>query len=452
MSPPPIKRRRLVLDEDDDDHHPTKRSKGKDTMATISRSLLEGVPKTIRVYSWNINGIQPFIPASAAPITSYFRPISRTERDALASPPSNDAPNSLRAFLSRHNWPEVLFLQELKISPASGARIASALLSSLNTPLGPNDEVTAERSYTVDMVLPRDKYNAKGFQGRLYGVATILRTDFSRKYVSCVREVDWDLEGRINIVETRVDEPSPAERTSVTRPLAFVNVYAVNGTSAPYYSPETGKVTGTRHDHKLAFHSRLRGECLSLEARGFDVVVAGDLNIARGVLDGHPNLRTWPVQHCRNRADFNAKFFGRDDNERARAHVGSVESGPEEAKGEGEERCFDGVDVFRALHGSERRYTYHLRTKQWGASCDRVDFIITSRRLWEEGRVWQTGILDSPQERGPSDHVPLWAEIAMVDKGRDSASKFLLGTETMNRRSHTDLPKGNDVSGTEVGH
>jgi exonuclease III len=395
LSPPPIKRRRLQANDSKEEQAPS-----RDLDPTPP-------PRTIRIVSWNINGLQPFIPASAAPITSYFKPI----REREAGTDTDRAPhNSLRAFLSRHNWPEVLFLQELKISPESGSRISAALMATLNASLGPKDEITPERSYTVDTVLPRDKFNAKGFQGRLYGVGTILRTDFARRYVTCVRDVDWDLEGRVSVVETRLGDDAIIESGKASQqPLALINVYAVNGTSAPYKNPQTGKVEGTRHDHKLAFHSRLRDEALSLEARGFDVVIAGDLNIARGFLDGYPNLRTYPAQHCHNRADFNVKFFGAEDNKRAQAYL----EAPQRKQNESKDICLDGVDVFRALHGPERRYTYHGRTKPWGASADRVDLIITSKRLWKEGRVRQTDILDTPQERGPSDHVPLWVELAI---------------------------------------
>jgi exonuclease III len=377
-------------------------------MSPAARPLTNTTLTTLRIFSWNINGIQPFIPASAAPITSYFKPLRQDEVDTLPTT-EHGAANTLRAFLARHDWPEVLLLQELKISPASERRIASALLSTLNASMGPKDKVTPERSYTVDFVLPRDKYNATAFQGKLYGVGTILRTDFARRYVTRVRSVDWDLEGRVSIVETCRDSSSTRGREEdMVRPLALVNVYAVNGTSAPYKSPQTGQVVGTRHDHKLAFHSRLRDECLLLESRGFDVVIAGDLNIARGFLDGYPNLRTYPAQHCRNRADFNAKFFGTEDNERAQAYMEDNNKSKKE-----KEVTFEGVDVFRALHGAERRYTYHPRTKAWGASGDRVDMIVVSRNLWEADRVTRTGICDSPQERGPSDHVPLWVEVAL---------------------------------------
>lgn len=412
-----------------------------------------GPPRTIRIFSWNINGIGNVLPPQSTKITTFFKPSNPSQ------PPRRPRADNLRAFLSRHNWPEALFLQELKIPPSNTAALA-ALLASLNTPLNPDDTLTPSRTYTLDAVLPRDKHNAKAFGGRLYGVGTILRTDFFRAHVAHTRPVDWDLEGRVHVVE--LHKPPAANKSSSSsgsnttttqatnekeKPLALVNIYAPNGTTAPYRSPRTGSVVGTRHDHKLAFHALLQRECLDLEARGFWAVVAGDVNIARGGWDGFPSLRTWPAQHCVNRGDFNKRFFCGWDCERAGAYLGvggggdgdgekggkggdgggveggkAVEGVSGGVKGGGEggndagsgrqgERCFGGVDVFRAMHGDERRYTYFPRTREWGSSCDRVDMAIVSGGLWDSGRVKATGILDTPQERGLSDHVPLWVEI-----------------------------------------
>lgn len=411
ISPPPIKRRRKG-----------ERDRVEDFIQ-LGATARPGM-RYIRIFSWNINGVQSFLPSSTTPITSFFKPVSnQLKRNAdgkspnkISEPhkPSSDG-SPLRAFLSRHDWPEVLFLQELKIN-RQDQKTQTALLSALNTPLGSDDSVTASSRYTLDVNLPRDKFNARGFGGKLYGVGTILREDFAIQHVATVRHAEWDLEGRVSIFELQRPSDDRPERdtgsgehseTDKSRPLTLINVYAVNGTSAPYRSPENGQTMGTRHDHKISFHSRLRDECLQLEERGFDVVVAGDLNVARGRLDGHPNLRTWPKQHCVNRADFNTKFFGQDDNNRSDAYVGQddVNSG---------EICFQGVDVFRALRGKERRYTYHLRgEKEWGSSCDRVDLIIASKSLYEDGGVDDTDILDSPQERGTSDHVPLWVKVRL---------------------------------------
>ncbi|POS70071.1 hypothetical protein DHEL01_v211538, partial [Diaporthe helianthi] len=262
------------------------------------------------------------------------------------------------------------------------------------------------------------EFNARLLGGKLYGVGTILREDFANHNVVTVRHAEWDLEGRVSIVELlrgsgagisgRDTGPGEQGERGVSAPaVALVNVYAVNGTSAPYRSPENGQTVGTRHDHKIPFHSKLRDECLQLEKRGFDVVVAGDLNVARGQLDGHPNLRTWPKQHCINRADFNLKFFSKDDNNRADAHVGQDDPNRGEPS-------WQGVDVFRALRGRERKYTYHPRGEsEWGSSCDRVDLIVASENLYQNGRVEDTDILDSPQERGTSDHVPLWVKLSL---------------------------------------
>jgi exonuclease III len=398
ISPPPVKRRKLegvrVLEP----------SNMKRTEPPAAESVALSMSRAIRVFSWNINGIAPFLPPQSTKITSFFKPFD-PDRPRANNPPKAD---NLRAFLHRHNWPEALFLQELKIQPGNTSALA-ALLTCLNTPLHPGDDTLAEnRTYTLEAVLPRDKHNARGFQGKLYGVGTILRTDFARRHGAHVRGVDWDLEGRVSVVELQPTTLIQNHTFQEYKPLALLNIYAVNGTPAPYRSPLDGRVTSTRHDHKLAFHSRLRDECLSLEAKGFDVVIAGDLNVARGPLDGYPSLRTFPGQHCVNRADFNAKFFGVGDNKGAGAYVGGEV---------GKERCFDGVDVFRAMYGDERRYTYYPRTREWGSSCDRVDMVVVSKGLWEAGRMRGTGILDTPQERGRSDHVPLWVEIVVGGGG-----------------------------------
>lgn len=78
---------------------------------------------------------------------------------------------------------------------------------------------------------------------------------------------------------------------------------------------------------------------------------------------------------------------------------------------------FEGVDVWRKMNPEERRFTWFSRTKPWGASCDRVDYFIAGRRGWdgregmEEGWVKGCGILDCEEERGASDHCPIWCEV-----------------------------------------
>ena len=76
----------------------------------------------------------------------------------------------------------------------------------------------------MHFTLPHDPHNAQGSGGKVYGIASIMRSDFRDAAVERVREADWDLEGRIHCVELR-------------QQLAVFNVYAVNGTDSPYRAP-----------------------------------------------------------------------------------------------------------------------------------------------------------------------------------------------------------------------
>ncbi|KAJ9638408.1 hypothetical protein H2199_007096 [Coniosporium tulheliwenetii] len=262
VSPPPSKRRKLSTPTLDTD------------LATSANHLpSRDTTDTLRIFAWNINGISPFI-QSAKPITSFFpRTHPTTQPTKNNSSPPSIPTASLRAFLRRHDWPHALLLQEVKINPKD-ERTKRAVQAAINSTNG-------------------------SFGGKIYGVASILRDDFCRARGVRVRDVDWDLEGRIHIIETR-DK------------LAVFNIYAVNGTESAYRSTETGAVVGTRHDRKLAFHALLLEECRRMEREGWRVVLAGDFNVARSRIDGFPNLREYPRQHCVNRADFNAKFFEDD--------------------------------------------------------------------------------------------------------------------------------------------
>ncbi|KIX06216.1 uncharacterized protein Z518_04191 [Rhinocladiella mackenziei CBS 650.93] len=301
----------------------------------------------VRIFSWNVNGIGPLLQ----------RPLSF---DSVSLTP-------LRSFLKRHDWPQLLCLQEVQISPRDTAT-QRQLQRAANRGQTPD-----EPAYILHLSLPRDEYNATGFGGKVYGVATLIRDDTSSQ-ISLTRRPDWDLEGRVLIHEFEID-------------LVIINGYWVNGTSNPYRDPHTGQVTGTRHDHKLRFHQHMLEEVLQAQREGRHVIMMGDMNVARARVDGHPNLRTSPLQHVKNRADFNAKFFTSKDGMR-------------------------GIDVFRHLHGTSRKYTYHPRGRNWGESCDRVDMIIVSRGLVNEaGAVIGTDICDSAVDRGHSDHVPLWISL-----------------------------------------
>jgi exonuclease III len=119
------------------------------------------------------------------------------------------------------------------------------------------------------------------------------------------------------------------------------------------------------------------------------------MNIARGRIDGHPNLRTFPKQHCINRADFEAKFFSVPVNDEPEQEEKSRATG------------LGMIDTFRHLHPEQKSYTFYSRANTFGESCDRVDMILISKSL--EGQLQEAGMHETPSERGPSDHVPLYA-------------------------------------------
>jgi exonuclease III len=362
---------------------PTKRRKTTQTTTQIALSppatLSPPSVDILRIFSWNINGIELFLQKS---ITSFFQSTSQSVQPAFSS-------TSLRDFLHRHNWPAVLFLQEVKIAPKDiktqdAVRAAINASSSTVSDSGP--------AYEAHFTLPSDPHNARGPNGnrKVYGVCSIVRRDLRDEHEMSIRTVDWDNEGRVSVVELE----------STHHKLAVFNIYAVNGTDYAYRDPMTGAVRGTRHDRKLKFHKLLMEECLRLEEHGWDILLAGDMNIAPESSDGFPALRSFPRQHVLNRADFHARILGGL---------------------EGREPGLGGVDVWRRMHGDERRYTYFPRGRDWGTSCDRIDYFVAGRRLWDKRVIVGCEILDSELERGPSDHVPIWLDIKMTERDSEGA-------------------------------
>ena len=220
--------------------------------------------------------------------------------------------------------------------------------------------------YDAHLCLPKDKHNATGFGGKVYGVCTLIRRDLASR--TDVRDVTWDLEGRAQVVGI------PSLK------LEVFNVYAVNGTTNDYRDPDTGKVVGNRHDRKRAFHLLLAEEIRAHEEKGWGVVVVGDLNISRSTMDSFPQLRMGE-DHVKNRADFEEKFMN----------------------------ALGMLDCFRMVHGEKRKYSYRPRNKPWGAGGDRVDLVLASKGLQQA--VKESDILDDEESRGPSDHVPLFVEL-----------------------------------------
>lgn len=130
------------------------------------------------------------------------------------------------------------------------------------------------------------------------------------------------------------------------------------------------------------------------------------MNVAPDARDGHPRLRTFPQQHAINRVDFHNKLLEGGDK------AGGTE-------------CLNGVDVWRKMHDDERRYTYYSRGREWGTSCDRVDYFVARRSLWDKGSVKNSGIMDSEAERGPSDHCPIWVDIELEPESEDVEEAFI---------------------------
>lgn len=227
-----------------------------------------------------------------------------------------------------------------------------------------------------------------------------MRKDFADSYVERMRGVEWDAEGRFSVIETKARRGLPK--------LAIFNVYLVNGTDHAYKDPVTSNVAGTRHKRKLAVHKSLAEECHRLIKTGFQIIIAGDCNIARTEKDGHPGLRTHPVQHTINRQDFYKWFFASP-----RVTAKGLDVHTEAADCEPSAPGLGMIDTFRALHPEEERYSFYPRGAPFGSSCDRVDMILCSPALALHCK--SASILNTPGDRASSDHVPIYAAFAFCE-------------------------------------
>ena len=376
ISPPPLKRRRLAS--------PLKPL----AISAPPRPIQPLQPDQFRIFAWNINGIGPFLQPS---IKTFFSP-AKTFPPGSPSTWPTPAPASFHRCLERWRYPQILCLQEVHISPTD-----TATRRAVQKTVEHRDET---KCYTAYFSLPRDEYNAKGLRGqrKVHGVCTFVRKDIAKGCVTSRPE--WDLEGRVLVSKF------PALS------LVVINVYAPNGTLLRYYSPATGVESGTRHDFKRTFHTSLASLVSHYQKpdTNLRVVIAGDLNIARHSIDGFPNHRQG-IDHVASRRDFELKFMD----------------------------CVNGLgmrDTFREIWGQEQKFSYRPRNVEWGQSGDRVDLILISRdnrgRSEQDGedvfrrdeledvrnrkaRLVEADILDDEDERGPSDHVPLYVTILVQD-------------------------------------
>ncbi|KAI4197356.1 MAG: hypothetical protein LQ350_005977 [Teloschistes chrysophthalmus] len=375
LSPPPLKRRRMMT--------PPKASPSIIPLQIPNISLPQSTSDSakrinLRIYSWNINGIAPYLDQQR-PITKFFPAASSaTKSHDTPSPPS------LRACLHRWSFPHIIFLQEVKIAP-SDTSSQTSVRRIINVSLNDNDPTNSpDRLYDAYFSLPRDRHNATGFGGKVYGVCMLLRRDIAS--FSTIRIPDWDLEGRVQILELR------------KYGTVVFNVYAVNGTTNPYRDPSTGKVIGDRHMRKRQLHDSLHDECLLYRQQGWHFAIAGDINISQTPLDSYPQLRMGK-EHVVNREHFKECFL----------KVNNLT----------QDRGLGMRDSFRELRGEESKYSYRPPGKIWGEGMDRVDLILVSQKVILKG----ADILDSPEERGTSDHVPLWVEVNVEDMGETDEEK-----------------------------
>jgi exonuclease III len=381
ISPPPL-RQKL---------HPEPDLTASSPLITRSESVGRGSQKAIKtrfeIISWNVNGISHLLPQNKKSIKSFFSSSSSrqdTERDTDDEEQVSDPANSLsllRKFLKRHHFPQIICLQEVKIS-AKDEKTRKAVERAANEGEGPG--------YQLSFESPRDKFNATGWGGKVYGVCTLIRDDVTGLGKVKTRGVQWDLEGRVLVTEVEFGRQE-VEAGEIKEKLVVINGYWPNGTTNPWRDSNTGIVKGTRHDMKRNFHSLMLSEVVRYQEAGWQAVLIGDMNIARSPLDGYPGIRLG-AEHVRNRREWNEMFIW------------------------GEEGM-KGVDSWRWIHGEKRGYSYHgEKAEEWGRSCDRVDLGVVSRGLIGEGngepkktqmRLAGADIWESIGERGGSDHVPI---------------------------------------------
>ena len=381
ISPPPL-RRKL---------HPEPELTASSPLITGSESVGRGSQKAIKtrfeIISWNVNGISHLLPQNQKSIRSFFSSSSshqNIERDTDDEDQISDPTHSLsplRTFLKRHHFPQIICLQEVKISPKD-EKTRKAVERAANEGEGPG--------YHLSFELPRDRFNATGWGGKVYGVCTLIRDDVMGLGKVKTKGVPWDLEGRLLVTEVEFGRQE-VEVEEVKEKLVVINGYWPNGTTNAWRDSHTGIVKGTRHDMKRNFHSLMLSEVLQYQEAGWQVVLIGDMNIARSPLDGYPGIRLG-AEHVRNRREWNEMFIW------------------------GEEGM-KGVDSWRWVHGERRGYSYHgEKAEEWGRSCDRVDLGVVSRGLIGDGngepkrtqmRLAGADIWESIEERGASDHVPI---------------------------------------------
>ncbi|CCM01599.1 uncharacterized protein FIBRA_03659 [Fibroporia radiculosa] len=299
------------------------------------RTLPPAEPSTtLAVLSWNVDTPVPFLTLSP-----------RKAGPSLIPPGTNLS--LLSDLLSRNNFPDFVCLQEVRARQTDKQWI-SGLKAAPTWNL-------AEPKYTMYSSLSRATRGQRHF-----GVVTYTRRP---DLVAVAREVDWDAEGRVLILEMK-------------NGWALINVYALNGSEFMWRDP-LGKVPPkTRNERKREFNQLLLEECRAMQARGLRLVLIGDFNISLTKRDCVPRLRT-EYPHSLARKEFQEGFIP----------------------------SLDLVDVYRILHGTQPAFSWFAKGKPQGADCARVDYALVERSLLS--RVVETRYLEDSKERAHSDHAPV---------------------------------------------
>lgn len=326
-----------------------KRLRSLSPTASSSAKRAKSANDSISVLSWNVDTPAPYLTSTPAPgsLGKYF-----TKKTSASTPPrkpqlsaSPAKSPTLRDIFAAHGFPQICCLQEVR-ALAKDKDMIRSLRASANPAGGAesSDSDDADRfatqaagpRYTAHFSLCQAKSGGKRF-----GVVTYVSSDFKHQYTA--REVDWDAEGRLVILEI----PKIS--------LAVVNVYALNGSDFPWRDPTTGVVKGTRNERKREFNRLLMREFQSVHEKGYKIVAIGDWNITRTEKDCYPSLRM-QEPHVLARKELNEIFMP----------------------------TLDMVDVYRELHPNGKAYSVSPPINFWHQA---ESFSVVLARQWLQGRL-----------------------------------------------------------------
>ncbi|TFY68692.1 hypothetical protein EVJ58_g852 [Rhodofomes roseus] len=321
------------------DHEPVAKKSRTEAPSSVAQPT---APGTIKILSWNVETPVPFLdltPRKAGP--SSVKPASNL--------------SLLRDVIARHGYPEFICLQEVRARHTDKEWIASLK----NAPNGKGDGP----QYTTFTSLNRAPRGQRHF-----GVVTYAKNPDD---IANAREVDWDAEGRVMILEMKSG-------------WALVNVYALNGSEYMWRDATGRSPPKTRNERKREFNQLLMQECRMMQQRGLRLVLVGDFNISLTKRDCVPRLRT-EYPHSLARKEF----------------MDNIIAG------------LDVVDVYRTLHGDRSALSWFAKGKPQGSDAARVDYALVERSI--ANRVTESEYFQDPEERAHSDHAPFILALRDMD-------------------------------------